>query len=51
LIPPDTTFLLDSSKNIIQSMNNPSHPKNCAIFPNVMVCNNELKLLPIFIIT
>ena len=40
LIPPDTTFLLDSSKNIIPSINNPSHPKNCAIFPNVMVwCN------------
>jgi hypothetical protein len=37
LIPPDTTFLLDSSKNIIQSMNNPSHHRNCAIFPNVMV--------------
>ena len=36
LIQPDTTFLLDSSKNIIQSMNNPNHPKNCAIFPNVI---------------
>ena len=41
-IPPDTTFLLDSSKNIIQSINNPSHPKNCAIFQNVMSTNKKL---------
>ena len=40
LIPPDTTFLLDSSKNIIPSINNPSHHRNCAIFSNVMVWYN-----------
>ena len=40
LIPPDTTFLLDSSKKTIPSINNPSHHRNCAIFSNVMVwCN------------
>ena len=37
LIPPETTFLLDSSKNIIQSINNQSHHKNCAILANVII--------------
>lgn len=36
LTPQDTTFLLDSSKNIIPSINNHSHHKNCAILPNVI---------------
>lgn len=46
LIPPDTTFLLDSSKNIIQSMNKPNHPKNCAIFPNVIFSSKNINHLP-----
>lgn len=37
LIHPDTTFLLDSSKNTIQSINNHSHHKNCAILLNVIL--------------
>jgi hypothetical protein len=36
LIHHDTTFLLDSSKNIIQSINNHNHHRNCAIFSNVI---------------
>ena len=49
LIPPDTTFLLDSSKNIIQSINNPNHHKNCAIFPNVIFISKNVNSSTIII--
>ena len=39
----DTTFLLDSSKNIIPSMNNQSHHRNCAILANVISYRKKIK--------